>query len=358
MDTPLELSSRERGAVARRLLRWYRAERRSLPWRESADSYGVWVSEVMLQQTRVDVVIPYYERFMERFPRLADLARAEEDEVVTLWSGLGYYRRARSLLEGARFVVDRHAGEFPRDPEEALCIPGVGPYTAAAVTSIAYNLPVPVVDGNVERVLTRLFRLTGDPRRAALKRRLKAIAGRLIPRRSASDFNQALMELGATICTPGRPACDDCPLRTTCLARRHGDVGRFPETPPKRKLVPVTLHAAIVRQGGRYLVENTAERGLLKNLWMFPFVEGGGVDDLLRSLGTRLDGTFTVRSRLEPVRHSITFRKITVRPSIVESSTSISTRRRDDFRWARLSDLGRSLPVSSLALKIRERVLH
>ena len=135
-------------------------------------------------------------------------------------------------------------------------------------------------------------------------------------------------------------------------------MGRFPETPPKRKLVPITLHTAIVRQGGRYLVENTVERELLKNLWMFPFVEGGNVGDLLRSLGTRLDGTFTVRSRLEPVRHSITFRKITVRPSIVESSTSISTRRRDDFRWARLSDLGRSLPVSSLALKIRERLLR
>ncbi len=356
MDAPLELTPAERGAVARRLVSWYRAARRSLPWRESVDAYGVWVSEVMLQQTRVDVVVPYYERFMARFPRLADLARAGEDEVVTLWSGLGYYRRARSLLEGARFIAARHAGEFPRDMEEALRIPGVGPYTAAAVTSIAYNLPFPVVDGNVERVLTRLFRLQGDPRRADPKRRLRAIAASLIPKRSASDFNQALMELGATICAPSRPACGDCPLGTVCGARRHGDVARFPETPPGRKLVPVTLHAAIVRQGGRYLVEKTTERGLLRNVWMFPFVEGDSFEDLLRALGTRLDGTFTARSCLEPVRHSITFRKITVRPTLIESSTSISTRRRRGFRWARLSELGRSLPVSSLALKIRERI--
>lgn len=354
MDTPPVAQPR---AVSRRLLRWYRAERRSLPWRDSRDSYRVWVSEVMLQQTRVEVVVPYFERFVARFPRLVDLARAREEEVLALWSGLGYYRRARSLLEGARFVVERHGGEFPRTTDAALRIPGVGPYTAAAVLSIAYGIPVPVVDGNVERVLARLFRLPGDPRQSGTARRLRAIAEKLIPARAASDFNQAMMELGATVCTPARPACPDCVLRTFCASHARGDVSRFPETAPGRKPVAVTIRVAIVRRGGRYLLERSADRDILKNLWMFPFVESVSAGDLLRSLEARLGGSFSVRRELEPVRHAITFRKITAHPSLVGSSGPISARARKDFRWARLTDLGSSLAVSSLALKIRERLL-
>ena len=353
MSTPTKPRPR---VVSTRLLRWYGAARRSLPWRESVEPYRIWVSEIMLQQTRVAVVVPYYLRFVERFPRLSDLARSGEEEVLALWSGLGYYRRARSLLEGARFVLEKHAGVFPRDFDAALRIPGVGPYTAAAVLSIAYNLAVPVVDGNVERVLTRLFRLEGDPRRAGMPRRLRAIAQELIPETSAAEFNQALMELGATICTPRQPACSRCPLEALCLSHQVGDVSSYPQTAPQRRLIPVTLQAAVLRQGGRYLFEKITEHRFLKGMWMFPFAADEGVDDLLHILGKKLDATFAATAGLKPVRHGITYRKITLHPSIVETSAPVSTRGQKYFRWARLSEIGSSVPVSSLALKIRERI--
>src|SRR5262245_41925451 len=198
------------------LLPWYQKARRDLPWRRNPTPYSVWISEVMLQQTRVETVIPYYLRFLERFPTLLDLAKASLEEVLAAWSGLGYYRRARSLHAAARHIVKDAGGQFPPDLDRALQVPGVGPYTAGAVLSIAYNLPVPVVDGNVERVLARLLR-----RRAAPVRELQGILRASIPEGRASDFNQALMELGATLCSPRDPACGLCPLGEVCQARRH-----------------------------------------------------------------------------------------------------------------------------------------
>jgi A/G-specific adenine glycosylase len=349
------------------LLPWYRSARRRLPWRESPTPYSVWVSEVMLQQTRVEAVVPHYLRFLERFPAIADLAAADLDEVLALWSGLGYYRRARALHAGARAILEEHGGAFPRDIEGALALPGVGRYTAGAVLSIAYNLPVPVVDGNVERVLTRVLRMPGDPRAARNARRLREAAASAIPEGSASEFNQALMELGATVCRPASPECPVCPLGEICEGRRHGDAERYPESRRKERPVPVTLRAALVELGGRWLVERETERSYLRGLWVFPFVEAGGggrregtihaADALRERLAARPGITLDGGSRLEgAVRHSITYRRITVEAFAFEVRKPAAARRAvarsADFRWARLEELGRSIPAPSLAVKI------
>ena len=201
--------------IAPALLGWYDRERRDLPWRRTRDPYAVWVSEVMLQQTRVATVVDYYTRFMHRFPSLQALAEAAEDDVLKIWQGLGYYRRARALLAGARAVVAKHAGRLPAEPARLRELPGVGPYTAGAIASIAFGVREPVVDGNVTRVLCRLYALAGDPERAPLPQRIRRLASELVPAKRPGDFNQALMELGATLCTPRAPDCS-----ATAAARR------------------------------------------------------------------------------------------------------------------------------------------
>ncbi len=211
------------------LLAWYAAHARVLPWRESPDPWGTWVSEVMLQQTRVDTVVPYYHRFLQRFPTPAHLAAASESDVLALWSGLGYYRRARFLHAGARRVVEAHGGVIPRDATALRALPGVGDYTAGAIGSIAFGLRVPLVDGNVERVLTRLHGLAGDPRAPVGRKRLWTLAARYADHDRPGDVNQSLMELGATVCAPTSPRCLVCPVRAHCVAARAGDPERYPE---------------------------------------------------------------------------------------------------------------------------------
>ncbi len=217
------------GATRKRLLAHYDANKRSMPWRETKDPYAIWVSEVMLQQTRVETVIPYYQRFLSRFESVRALADADEAEVLALWSGLGYYRRARMLHAGAKHVVREHRAEVPADIDALKKIPGVGDYTAGAIGSIAFGLREPVLDGNVERVLTRLVALEGDPRARAQRGQLWALARRFAEDPRAGDVNQALMELGATICTPLAPRCLLCPARAACAAASAGEPERFPE---------------------------------------------------------------------------------------------------------------------------------
>ncbi len=225
--------------LTRRLLDWYDASKRELPWRATADAYRVWVSEIMLQQTQVATVLPYYERFLAAFPTVSRLAEAPLDEVLRLWSGLGYYRRARSLHAAARVVVERHGGSFPSALEAALALPGVGRYTAGAVLSIAYGLRLPAVDANAERVLSRVFVIEGDTRVGPAKRDLHAIAAKTAPADRPGDHNQALMELGARLCTPRRPQCTECPLADLCQARASGMEERFPAPRPRTPIVRV-----------------------------------------------------------------------------------------------------------------------
>ena len=338
-----------RGALSRRLLAWYARAQRELPWRKNPSPYSVWVSEVMLQQTRVEVVADRYVEFLDRFPTLETLAKASVDDVLAAWSGLGYYRRARSLHAGVQAVLERHDGRFPRTAQDALRLPGVGPYTAGAVLSIAYNLPVPAVDGNVERVVSRLLSWAGDLRRAPQARRMREIVEDWIPG-DASSFNQALMELGATVCTPRSPRCATCPLASLCGAFRAGDPERYPETKRRQKVVPVELHAAVLRRGPELLLERVEEGAFLKGMWLFPF--SSDTAELLARLREGLGVSCRLESSLGTVRHAITFRRIQLEAHAVATEKSVNSRLRPSLRWARPEEFGREVAVSSLAFKV------
>ncbi|REE69688.1 A/G-specific DNA-adenine glycosylase [Paenibacillus taihuensis] len=261
---------------SRELLSWYLANRRDLPWRQNRDPYRVWVSEIMLQQTRVDTVIPFYERFMEKFPTAAALAEAPEAEVLKCWEGLGYYSRARNLQAGAREVVSLHGGVMPDDKEAVAALRGIGPYTTGAIMSIAFNRPEPAVDGNVMRVLSRYFCLEDDIAKPATRVGIEKLAASLIPEGAAGDFNQALMELGALVCTPKSPGCLTCPVLQHCEGRMAGKEHILPIKTKAKPPRPETRLAAIItgsgEHAGRILVRQRPESGLLAQMWELPHV--------------------------------------------------------------------------------------
>ncbi|SFT04041.1 A/G-specific adenine glycosylase [Paenibacillus sp. BC26] len=258
------------------LLKWYLANKRVLPWRMNRDPYRVWVSEIMLQQTRVDTVIPYYERFMEKFPTAAALAEAPEPEVLKCWEGLGYYSRARNLQAGAREVLSLHGGIVPDDKEAVAALRGVGPYTTGAIMSIAFNRPEPAVDGNVMRVLSRYFCLEEDIAKPSTRIGIEKLAASLIPEGSAGDFNQALMELGALVCTPKSPGCLTCPVMMHCEGRMAGKEHILPIKTKAKPPRPETRLAAIITGSGAHegklLVRQRPESGLLAQMWELPHV--------------------------------------------------------------------------------------
>jgi A/G-specific adenine glycosylase len=299
------------------LLPWYDDARRDLPWRKTRDPYAVWVSEMMLQQTQVATVLGYYERWMKRFPTVKALASAVEDDVLHAWQGLGYYSRARNLWRGARAVVSEHGGRIPRTAAALRALPGIGPYSAGAIASIAFGERAPLVDGNVVRVLCRVFGLRGDPSRSPLKTELWDIAGRLVPEDRPGDFNQALMELGATVCTPRAPRCEGCPLRKGCTARRDGLVERLPELPKRTESVAVPRAAAVVERGGKVLcvrVPDGAARWA--GMWQMPNADVASDEtaEAAASRAVREAAGFSVHSgeRLLRVRHSVTHHRITL----------------------------------------------
>jgi A/G-specific adenine glycosylase len=259
--------------LQRRLLDWYLSVRRPLPWRAVSDPYAIWVSEVMLQQTQVQTVLPYYRRWLEAFPSVNELAQASEAEVMQHWQGLGYYSRARNLHKGAQLVV-ADGGVMPQDVAALRKLPGVGAYTAGAIASIALGQDEPAIDGNIERVLTRLFALSGDPKREPLRSALWERARELLPAGDAGSFNQALMELGALCCTPKKPLCEQCPVARDCKARAEGDPVRYPETAPRAKVTNVRTLAALAERAGRVLVVQLSSRApRWAGLWVFPFAE-------------------------------------------------------------------------------------
>jgi len=256
--------------ITHRLLEWYRESHRDLPWRHDHDPYRVWVSEVMLQQTQVATVVPYYERFVTRFPDLRTLAQAPLDDVLKLWEGLGYYARARNLHRAATIVVREHGGAVPADADVFASLPGVGRYMTAAVQSIAFGAPLAVVDGNVKRVIARLFAIPDSVDRPAGLHAVQACVDRLLDRTDPGTFNQAVMELGALVCRPVSPSCDTCPVSGTCEAFASGEAEAFPVRDARRPVPRQKIAVGVVNDGGRVLITRRAEDGMLGGLWEFP----------------------------------------------------------------------------------------
>lgn len=272
------------------LLIWYEGAKRDLPWRRHRDPYYIWVSEIMLQQTRVDTVIPYFQRFIERFPTVTALSEAPEEDVLKCWEGLGYYSRARNLQAAATQVVERHGGIVPDNKAEVSALKGVGPYTTGAILSIAFNRPEPAVDGNVMRVLSRYFMIEEDIMKTGTRTLMEELAAELIPQGRASDFNQALMELGALICTPKSPQCLICPVMARCTGRLEGAEERLPVKTKAKPPRPEYRLTAVVEGGGdlagRVLVRRRPDTGLLARMWELPHIpaaavagEGAGLPD-------------------------------------------------------------------------------
>ncbi len=258
------------------LLRWYTKNKRDLPWRRTADPYRIWVSEIMLQQTQVAQVIPYYERFLSRFSTIHALAAAHEDDVLKIWEGLGYYRRARFMHSAARLIVKNYNGRIPDDYDSLMSLPGFGPYTCGSVLSIAFNLPYPAVDGNVLRLISRLFRIESDITRSTTKQKVEDIVGQLFPKGRASDFSQALMEIGSLICTPSQPKCHECPCRKICRAfLEMPNPAVLPVKPKKPARHRISISAAIIKKGNKVLVAKRSAHVILGNLWEFP---GGRIE--------------------------------------------------------------------------------
>lgn len=261
-----------KSTIAKPLLRWYSFRRRNLPWRERPQPYAVWVAETMAQQTRLESMLPYYSRWMRRFPTLKALAAAREQDVLSLWEGLGYYNRARNLRKAAQVVMREHAGRLPKEVAELRKLPGVGPYTAGMIASLAFEADEPAVDGNAVRVLSRLFDVPEPADTTAGRRRLWALAAENLPPGRAADYNQALMDLGAIVCIP-RPKCAECPLRLMCLARRRGTQHLRPVKAAAAAVPLRDFAGAVIRRGGRVLVVQRPGSGLLAGMWEFPNIQ-------------------------------------------------------------------------------------
>ncbi len=342
-----------------RLLAWFALHARDLPWRRERTPYRVWVAEVMLQQTRVETAIPYYERFLFHFPTVQTLANAPLEEVLRVWEGLGYYARARNLHAAARQIVTALNGQLPDTFEGLLALPGVGPYIAGAVASIAFGRDVPAVDGNARRVLCRVLRIREDVTRSAVQRKLETVATSLLPSGQAGLFNEALMELGATLCTPRAPRCDHCPLGNLCLAHAEGEPEALPVRPPRKHIPHYDVAAAVTtRADGRVLVAQRNADDMLGGLWEFP---GGKREDtetlpecLVREMREELDVQVEVKESLIVVRHAYTHFRITLHafrcwlvagePRCLDCAA---------FRWITLAELD-ALPMSVVDRKVAQ----
>ncbi|MCB1747799.1 MAG: A/G-specific adenine glycosylase [Gammaproteobacteria bacterium] len=337
---------------AARVIAWQRRHgRHDLPWQRGRDAYRVWLSEIMLQQTQVQTVVPYFERFTARFPGVSDLAAADEDEVLHLWSGLGYYSRARNLHRTARIVVAEHGGEFPRTQDALAALPGIGRSTAAAILALAHDQPAAILDGNVKRVLARYHAEPGWPGESTVLKALWAHAERLLPQREVRTYTQGLMDLGATVCTRSRPLCAACPLAGDCAAHAAGTVGEYPAPRPRRTLPERRTRFLVLRDGqGRVLLEKRPASGVWGGLWCFPeLAEGKAIDDAVRALGHAPRGA---PATLAPLTHGFTHFRLTIDPVVVEvDNSTLEVRENEGLRWYSAGDstrIGLSAPVAKL----------
>lgn len=343
------------------LLDWYRAHARDLPWRRAPTPYRILLSELLCQQTRIQTALPYYERFLERWPTLDDLAAASEDDVLEMWAGLGYYRRARALHAAVRAASA--LGGLPDTVEGLRALPGIGPYTAGAIASIAFGKPAAAVDGNVERVLGRVDRGPELPWNAAGKRHLQQRARSLHdgrrPNDHAGDLTQALMELGASLCSPTTPSCERCPLAGLCEARAHGDQDTWPRMRPRKQPVPIAAAVALVEDGGSLLFARRPSKGLLAGLWEPVMVPVPGPDDataaaLAEGVARRVGLSVEVGARLGTVVHVFSHRKLTARVFAARTKGGELSLPEEDGAYvdARFAAPGGEPPLSTLARKL------
>ncbi len=326
------------------LLDWYQTQARSLPWRDQQEPYPVWVSEVMLQQTRVESVIPYYERWMKRFPTIDTLARASQQEVLSEWEGLGYYSRARNLHRAAQIVSSEYEGQLPQDVNQLLLLPGIGRYTAGAIASIAFGKDEPVLDGNVRRVLARVFDVREPARSTIGEKCLWQLAEEILPPGKAGDYNQALMELGALICTPRQPRCEACPLGSICLAYSSGVQEERPVKQSKPPLPHHVVSSAIIQKNQRVLIAQRPPDGLLGGMWEFP---GGKVEPgedlvmgLKREICEELGVDIEVGSPIGIYQHAYTHFRITLHAYLCElNGSQPQTLFHDQIDWCPIPSL-------------------
>ena len=347
--------------IAKKLLRWYAAQKRSLPWRLDPQPYAVWVAEIMAQQTRLESMLPYYKRWMRRYPSVNILARSAEQDVLALWEGLGYYSRARNMRRTAQMVMKQYGGRLPSTVEQLKNLPGIGAYTAGAIASVAFGVDVPAVDGNAVRVLSRLFDVELPVSSASAQKLFWALAAEHLPPGRAADYNQALMDLGAQLCTPRQPRCGVCPLRTECLAaglgiQEHRPVKNRPKAAPWRHYA-----AAVVQQRGQVLVLQRPPAGLLAGMWEFPNVplrsKGGAKaalrKELKRSLGLNLPFE-TLLGKFEHAYSHFSVRLQVFHHPLNGVRPKVNTERK--HRWLPIRQLG-SLPMGKLDRSIADALL-
>lgn len=342
-------------SLSRRLLDWYRKHGRTLPWRNHPDPYAAWVSEIMLQQTRVETVIPYFEKWMRLFPNISSLAAASEREVLNAWEGLGYYSRARSLRKAAKIIVEKFNGKLPRGLTELRSLPGIGRYTAGAIASMAFGMDEPTLDGNLRRVFARLFDVKEFADSTAGEKILWELAAQNLPKGEAGDYNQALMDLGATVCLPKNPRCLLCPLMEICKARKNGAQELRPVVKPKSAVPRYVLAAAVICRRGRVLLAQRPPEGLLGGMWEFPTgrVAENPAEELTKALYAATKVRVKKGEELGIIRHAYTHFKVTVHAFRCEP---VSIPKSENLRWAKLSDL-EDYPMGKVDRQIADKLL-
>jgi A/G-specific adenine glycosylase len=344
-----------------KLLIWYRKNARQMPWRGQTDAYAVWVSEIMLQQTQVETVTPYYQRWMARFPDVAALAKASLQEVLSVWEGLGYYSRARNLHQAASIVMEQYGGRLPVEVDELKKLPGIGKYTAGALASIAFGQDQPALDGNVRRVLSRFFKVDQPLGTSAAEKRLRKLALAQLPPGQAGVYNQALMDLGALICTPRTPDCPRCPVKEDCLAYGQGLQDRLPVKRDKSKIPHHTVAAAVIRRDGRVLIAQRPLQGLLGGMWEFPGGKLQPGEDLVsclqREIREELGVDVEVSTSLGTYRHAYTHYRVTLQAfdCALPNGDEPQPTEHQGLRWVPVQDLG-TYPMGKIDRRIADRI--
>jgi A/G-specific adenine glycosylase len=330
---------------AANLLNWYQDHKREMPWRGELDPYKIWVSEIMLQQTRVDQATPYFQNFISLFPTVFDLANASQQEVLKAWEGLGYYSRARNLHAAAKTVVEDYKGHLPEDYDEIIKLKGIGPYTAAAVTSIAFNKPNPVVDGNVIRVLTRYFGIEDDTRSTKTRNNIQELANDLIDVESPGDFNQALMELGSEVCTPSNPDCTNCPIQDGCIATKMAKTVVIPYKSPTKKKPHYTIGVGIIeREDDKILIALRPEEAMLGGLWEFPGGKQNDGEDIQQTVERELKEELGIQvqayKELMSLKHTYSHFSITMHAWFCKLiSGEAKPKESQEIKWVEISEL-------------------